>query len=163
MLTCTILISPCAARGTYIHLRMNPKFWLATMFLMSRIGVLDANSRCHVTESSIGGMYLRGHVFKVHRDELPESVFSCVMKKSRVRVTMSSLVKTSVNWTIVQRKQDRKILYRIKGDFTWSVLETEVPLTFPRLPFVFAFLGRLTFLIFLSRLQKTQISEKQRL
>ena len=75
MLTGTILISPCAARGTYIHLRMNPKFWLATMFLMSRIGVLDANSRCHVTESSIGGMYLRGHVFKVHRDELPEEYF----------------------------------------------------------------------------------------
>ena len=45
------------------------------MFLMSRIGVLDANSRCHVTESSIGGMYLRGHVFKVHRDELPEECF----------------------------------------------------------------------------------------
>ena len=42
---------------------------------MSRIGVLDANSRCHVTESSIGGMYLRGHVFKVHRDELPEECF----------------------------------------------------------------------------------------
>ena len=75
MLTGTILISPCAARGTYIHLRMNPKFWLTTMFLMSRIGVLDANSRCHVTESSIGGMYLRGHVFKVHRDELPEECF----------------------------------------------------------------------------------------
>ena len=42
---------------------------------MFRIGVLDANSRCHVTESSIGGMYLRGHVFKVHRDELPEECF----------------------------------------------------------------------------------------
>ena len=74
-MTGTILISPCAARGTYIHLRMNPKFWLTTMFLISRIGVLDANSRCHVTESSIGGMYLRGHVFKVHRDELPEECF----------------------------------------------------------------------------------------
>ena len=45
------------------------------MFLMSRIGVLDANSRCHVTESFTGGMYLRGHVFKVHRDELPEECF----------------------------------------------------------------------------------------
>ena len=65
----------CAAIGTYIHLRMNPKFWLATMFLMSRIGVLNANSQCRVTESSIGGMYLKGHVFKMYRDQLPEECY----------------------------------------------------------------------------------------
>ena len=36
------------------------------MFLMSRIGVLNANSQCRVTESSIGAMYLKGHVFKMY-------------------------------------------------------------------------------------------------
>ena len=45
------------------------------MFLMSRIGVLNANSQCHVIESSIGGMYLRGHVFKTYRDQLPGECF----------------------------------------------------------------------------------------
>nr|XP_058964907.1 uncharacterized protein LOC131791577 [Pocillopora verrucosa] len=54
---------------------MNPKFWLPTMFLMSRIGVLNANSQCRVTESSIGGMYLKGHVFKMYRDQLPEECY----------------------------------------------------------------------------------------
>ena len=48
------------------------------MFLMSRIGVLNANSRCIVTESSINGMYLKGHVFKMYRDQLPrECYFRC--------------------------------------------------------------------------------------
>ena len=48
------------------------------MFLMSRIGVLNANRRCHVTESSINGMYLKGHVFKMYRDQLPrECYFRC--------------------------------------------------------------------------------------
>ena len=48
------------------------------MFLMSRIGVLNANSQCHLMESSIGGMYLRGHVFKTYRDQLPkECYFRC--------------------------------------------------------------------------------------
>ena len=48
------------------------------MFLMSRIGVLNANSRCHLMESSIGGMYLKGHVFKTYRDQLPkECYFRC--------------------------------------------------------------------------------------
>ena len=37
---------------------------------MSRIGVLNANSQCRVTESSIGAMYLKGHVFKMYRDQL---------------------------------------------------------------------------------------------
>ena len=45
------------------------------MFLMSRIGVLNANSQCRVTESSIGGMYLKGHVFKMYRDQLPEECY----------------------------------------------------------------------------------------
>ena len=48
------------------------------MFLMSRIGVLNANSQCRVMESSIGGMYLKGHVFKMYRDQLPkECYFRC--------------------------------------------------------------------------------------
>ena len=54
---------------------MNPKFWLATVFVMSQIGVLNANRQCHVIESSIGGMSLRGHVFKMYRDQLPEECF----------------------------------------------------------------------------------------
>ena len=54
------------------------------MFLMSRIGVPNANSQCHVTESSIGGMYLRGHVFKMHRDELPEECVFPVWGRSHV-------------------------------------------------------------------------------
>ena len=45
------------------------------MFLMSRIVVLNANSQCRVTESSIGGMYLKGHVFKMYRDQLPEECY----------------------------------------------------------------------------------------
>ncbi|CAH3168082.1 unnamed protein product [Pocillopora meandrina] len=57
---------------------MNPKFWLATMFVMSRIGVLNANRQCHLMESSIFGMYLKGHVFKTYRDQLPrECYFRC--------------------------------------------------------------------------------------
>ena len=54
---------------------MNPKFWLATVFVMSQIGVLNANSQCRVTESSIGAMYLKGHVFKMYRDQLPEECY----------------------------------------------------------------------------------------
>ena len=77
-----------------------------------------------------------------------ENVISGVKKKSRVRVTMSSLVKTSVNWTIVQRKQDRKILCRIRGDFTWSVLETEVQFTFPRSAICICVPGQTCFLNF---------------
>ena len=48
------------------------------MFLMSRIGVLNANRQCHLMESSIFGRYLRGHVFKTYRDQLPkECYFRC--------------------------------------------------------------------------------------
>ena len=54
---------------------MNPKFWLATVFVMSQIGILNANRQCHVIESSIGGMSLRGHVFKMYRDQLPDECF----------------------------------------------------------------------------------------
>ena len=54
---------------------MNPKLWLATVFVMSQIGILNANRQCHVIESSIGGMSLRGHVFKMYRDQLPEECF----------------------------------------------------------------------------------------
>ncbi|XP_022809477.1 uncharacterized protein LOC111346456 isoform X2 [Stylophora pistillata] len=46
---------------------MNPKFWLKMMFLVYRIGILDAIGRCHSAEYSIGGMFLRGHAFKTYR------------------------------------------------------------------------------------------------
>ncbi|PFX14256.1 hypothetical protein AWC38_SpisGene21603 [Stylophora pistillata] len=45
------------------------------MFLISRIGtrigILDAIGQCHEQEQSIGGMNLRGHIFKVYRVGLP--------------------------------------------------------------------------------------------
>ena len=42
---------------------MNPKFWLTVAFLMSRIGVFEAAGQCQTAETSIGGMFLRGHTF----------------------------------------------------------------------------------------------------
>ena len=99
------------------------------MFVMSRIGVLNANSRCHVTESSIDGMYLKGHVFKMYRDQLPrECYFRCEEEVTcqSYNVIIGQNICELNNRT--ERKQDRKILCRIREDFTWSVLATEVPL-----------------------------------
>ena len=57
---------------------MNPKLWPTTMFLISRIGILGATVQCHEQEQSIGGMYLRGHMFKMYRVGLPvECYFRC--------------------------------------------------------------------------------------
>ncbi|XP_022809306.1 uncharacterized protein LOC111346276 [Stylophora pistillata] len=57
---------------------MNPKLWLTIMFLISRIGILDATGQCLEQERSIGGMYLRGHTFKVYQVGLPvECYFRC--------------------------------------------------------------------------------------
>ena len=54
------------------------------MFVMSRIGVLNANRQCHLMESSIFGMYLKGHVFKTYRDQLPrECYFRCEEEVTR--------------------------------------------------------------------------------
>ena len=50
---------------------MNPKLWLTIIFLISRIGILDAIGQCHEQEQSIGGMNLGGHIFKVYRVGLP--------------------------------------------------------------------------------------------
>ena len=54
---------------------MTPKLLLIIMFLMSRIGILNASSQCHTGEHSIGGMYLRGHTFKTYRVGLPEMCY----------------------------------------------------------------------------------------
>ena len=43
---------------------MNPKLWLIVAFLMSRIGVFQAEVQCPTAENSIGGMFLREHTFK---------------------------------------------------------------------------------------------------
>ena len=73
-------------------------------------------------------MFLWGHIHKTYRVLLPEEYYFRLRKKSCVRASVSSLVNTSVNRTIVESKQDRKISSRIRGDFTWNVLETEVHL-----------------------------------
>ena len=54
---------------------MTPKMSLIIMFLMSRIGILNASSQCHTGEHSIGGMFLRGHTFKTYRVGLPEMCY----------------------------------------------------------------------------------------
>ena len=76
-------------------------------------------------------MFLWGHIHKTYRVLLPEEYYFRLRKKSCVRASVSSLVNTSVNRTIVQSKQNRKISSRIRGDFTWNVLETEVHLDLP--------------------------------
>ena len=43
---------------------MSPRVWLSVAFLMSRMGLTEANGLCHPVEYSIYGMSLRGHVFK---------------------------------------------------------------------------------------------------
>lgn len=54
---------------------MNPKLWLTVMFLISRIGIVDATGQCLEQERSIGGMYLRGHMFTVYRVGSPKECF----------------------------------------------------------------------------------------
>ena len=54
---------------------MTPKFSLVIMFLMFRIGILNASSQCHAGEHSIGGMFLRGHTFMTYRVGLPEMCY----------------------------------------------------------------------------------------
>ena len=62
-----------------IRSKMNPKFWLKMMFLVYRIGILDAIGQCHLAEYSIGGMFLRGHTFKTYRVVLPKDChFKCL-------------------------------------------------------------------------------------
>ena len=53
------------------HLNMEPKFWLTVAFLMSRIGVFQAASQCQTKGKSIGGMFLRDHIFKTSTVERP--------------------------------------------------------------------------------------------
>ena len=54
---------------------MNPKFWLVVAFLMSRIGVFQANVQCPTTENSIAGMFLRGHTFKSSKVGCPAGCY----------------------------------------------------------------------------------------
>ena len=51
-------------RSSCIRSNMNPTFWLMVTFLMSRIGLFQADVVCPTSEKSIGGMFLRGHTFK---------------------------------------------------------------------------------------------------
>ena len=51
-------------RSSCIRSNMNPKFWLMVTFLMSRIGLFQADVVCPTSEKSIGGMFLRGHTLK---------------------------------------------------------------------------------------------------
>ena len=62
-------------KGSEWNLTMTPKLSLIIMFLMSRIGILNASSQCHTGEHSIGGMFLRGHTFKTYRVGLPEMCY----------------------------------------------------------------------------------------
>ena len=56
---------------------MNPKFWLSVALLISRIGVFQAAAYCQTKEKSVGGMFLRGHTFKICNVELPECFIRC--------------------------------------------------------------------------------------
>ena len=66
-------------RETYTrsHFNMKPKLWLTAAFLMYRIGVFQAAAQCQTKEKSIGGMFLRGHIFKTCTVELPECFIRC--------------------------------------------------------------------------------------
>ena len=106
------------------------------MFLMSRIGVLNANRRCIVTESSINGMYLKGHVFKMYRDQLPRE---CYFRREE-EVTCQS-------YNVIIGQNICELNNRTKEarpeDFMPNFLH-------------FRLWANLFFLIFHSRLQKTQ-------
>ena len=52
-------------------------FWLTVAFLMSRIGIFQAAAQCQTKEKSIGGMFLRGHIFNTCNVELPECFIRC--------------------------------------------------------------------------------------
>jgi len=54
---------------------MNSKFWLMVAFLMSRIGVFQADVQCPTAENSIGGMFLRGHTFKSRKVGWPAGCY----------------------------------------------------------------------------------------
>lgn len=57
---------------------MNHKVWPSVAFLISQIGVFQAASQCQTAgEYSIGGMFLRGHIFKTCTVELPECFIRC--------------------------------------------------------------------------------------
>ena len=56
---------------------MKLKLWLTAAFLMYRIGVFQAAAQCQTKERSIGGMFLRGHIFKTCTVELPECFIRC--------------------------------------------------------------------------------------
>ena len=110
---------------------MFPKLSLKIMFLKSRIGELYATVQCYEGNALLVECSPEETLLRRIGSACLKSAISGVRKKSRVRASISSLVKTSVNRTIVQRKQDRKISIRIRGDFTCNVLETEVHLDLP--------------------------------
>ena len=110
---------------------MFPKLSLKIMFLKSRIGVLYATGQCYEGNALLVECSPEETLLRRIGSACLKSAISGVRKKSRVRASISVLVKTSVNRTIVQRKQDRKISIRIRGDFTCNVLETEVHLNLP--------------------------------
>ena len=123
------------------------------MFLMSRIGVLNANSQCHLMESSIGGMYLRGHVFKTYRDQLPkECYFRCEEEVTcqSYNVVIGQNICELNNRTKEARPEDfmpdqmRFYMKRSRNRGTLYVPSTNL----------FAFLGKLVFWIFHSRFKK---------
>ena len=67
---------------------------------------------------------------KLTRLDCQRHAISSAPKKSRVKATTLSLVKTSVNWIIELWKQARRILCRIGEDTTWNGQLTEVYFTF---------------------------------
>ena len=57
---------------------MNLKFWLSVASLISQMGVFQTASQCQTAEYSIGGMFLRGHTFKICKLEMPgQCYFKC--------------------------------------------------------------------------------------
>ena len=50
---------------------MNVKFLLSVALLMSPISVVQATVQCPTAENSIGGMFLRGHMFKTTKVGFP--------------------------------------------------------------------------------------------
>ena len=113
------------------------------MFLMSRIGVLNANSRCHVTESSINGMYLKGHVFKMYRDQLPrECYFRCEEEVTcqSYNVIIGQNICELNNRTKEARPED---FMPDQRRFYMKRSSNRGTFTFPRLTLEFSFLGKL--------------------
>ena len=97
---------------------MNPKFWLSLAFLLpsAKLQRNTPSEECSSKATPLKRARLNGL----------KAAISGVPKKSRVKATISSLVRKSANWTIEPKKRDLKISCQIRQGSTWNGQKTEV-------------------------------------